>query len=53
MDRIFAALSDATRRDIVTRVMAGESSVSALAKNYDMSFAGSRSTWPCSSGRDW
>nr|WP_275585400.1 metalloregulator ArsR/SmtB family transcription factor [Blastococcus saxobsidens] len=39
VDRIFAALADATRRDIVTRVMAGESSVSALARNYEMSFA--------------
>ncbi|RZU31076.1 ArsR/SmtB family transcription factor [Blastococcus saxobsidens] len=39
VDRVFAALADATRRDIVTRVMAGESSVSALARNYEMSFA--------------
>lgn len=40
MDRIFRALADSTRRDIVARVMAGESaSVSALAGRYDMSFA--------------
>ena len=38
-DRIFAALADATRRDIVLRVMAAESSVSALAGRYEMSFA--------------
>jgi DNA-binding transcriptional ArsR family regulator len=39
-DRIFRALADATRRDIVARVLAGEeASVSALAARYDMSFA--------------
>ncbi len=39
VDRIFAALADATRRDIVAQVMRHESSVSALAERYDMSFA--------------
>lgn len=40
VDRLFRALADATRRDIVARVLAGESaSVSALAARYDMSFA--------------
>jgi DNA-binding transcriptional ArsR family regulator len=39
VDRVFAALADATRRDIVTRVLQREASVSALARNYDMSFA--------------
>ncbi len=38
-DRIFAALSDATRRDIVTRVLSGEASVTDLARHYEMSFA--------------
>lgn len=38
-DRLFRALSDATRRDIVARVLVGEQSVSALAGRYDMSFA--------------
>ena len=38
-DQIFAALSDATRRDIVTRVLRDEASVSTLARHYDMSFA--------------
>lgn len=39
-DRLFRALADATRRDIVARVLAGdEASVSALASRYDMSFA--------------
>lgn len=39
-DRVFQALADATRRDIVARVMAGEAaSISALAARYDMSFA--------------
>ncbi len=40
LDRLFRALADTTRRDIVARVMAGEqASVSALAARYDMSFA--------------
>lgn len=38
-DQIFAALADATRRDIVTRVLRDEASVSTLARHYDMSFA--------------
>ena len=40
LDRVFRALADATRRDIVARVLAGEpTSISALAGRYDMSFA--------------
>lgn len=40
LDRVFRALADATRRDIIARVLAGERpSVSALAARYDMSFA--------------
>jgi DNA-binding transcriptional ArsR family regulator len=38
-DRVFHALADATRRDIVVRAMRGEHSVSALARRYPMSFA--------------
>lgn len=38
-DRLFQALADATRRDIVTRAMQSEHSVSALARLYPMSFA--------------
>jgi DNA-binding transcriptional ArsR family regulator len=38
-DAWFHALSDRTRRDILRRVLAGEHSVSSLAKSYDMSFA--------------
>ena len=38
-DRIFAALSDATRRDIILRVLQHPESVSALASRYAMSFA--------------
>lgn len=38
-DALFHALADRTRRDILRRVMAGEHSVSALAADYDMSFA--------------
>lgn len=40
LDRLFRALADTTRRDIITRVMSGElASVSSLASRYDMSFA--------------
>jgi DNA-binding transcriptional ArsR family regulator len=39
VDRIFAALADATRRDIVARVLLHEASVSDLARGYAMSFA--------------
>jgi DNA-binding transcriptional ArsR family regulator len=40
LDRLFRALADATRRDIVARVLSGEeASVSALAARYEMSFA--------------
>jgi DNA-binding transcriptional ArsR family regulator len=38
-DLIFAALADATRRDIVLRVLQHAESVSALASHYAMSFA--------------
>ncbi len=38
-DAIFHALADATRRDIVTRVIGREQSVSSLASEYAMSFA--------------
>ncbi|GIG55033.1 ArsR/SmtB family transcription factor [Demequina activiva] len=39
VDRIFRALADSTRRDIVRRTLTAESSVSELAAAYDMSFA--------------
>lgn len=38
-DRIFQALADPTRRDIVARTLRREQSVSDLAHHYDMSFA--------------
>jgi DNA-binding transcriptional ArsR family regulator len=36
-DRLFHALADATRRDIVRRVLDGEESISDLARRYPMS----------------
>jgi DNA-binding transcriptional ArsR family regulator len=40
LDRLFRALADRTRRDIVACLLAGEpTSISALAARYDMSFA--------------
>lgn len=39
VDRIFRALADATRRDIVRRALVAQESVSQLARDYDMSFA--------------
>ena len=38
-DRMFGALADATRRDIVRRAINGEHGVAELAGNYPMSFA--------------
>lgn len=38
-NRIFRALADTTRRDIVRRTMTAEASISELAGEYDMSFA--------------
>jgi len=38
-DRLFHALSDATRRDIVRLTLGGEHTVSDLADRYPMSFA--------------
>ena len=39
VDRIFHALADATRRDILAQVIRQERSVSTLAQLYPMSFA--------------
>jgi DNA-binding transcriptional ArsR family regulator len=38
-DRIFGALGDATRRDIVRRAIDGKEGVAELAAHYSMSFA--------------
>ena len=38
-DLIFAALADATRRDIVLRALSGREGVAELAGHYPMSFA--------------
>ena len=38
-DRVFHALADGTRREILAVVLAGEESVSALAGRFPMSFA--------------
>jgi DNA-binding transcriptional ArsR family regulator len=38
-DRVFSALADHTRRDILRRAMEGEHSISVLARSYPMSFA--------------
>jgi DNA-binding transcriptional ArsR family regulator len=39
LDCLFGALADATRRDILARVMDADASVSELAARYRMSFA--------------
>ena len=39
VDRIFGALADGTRRDIVQRAIGGEEGVAELASHYPMSFA--------------
>ncbi len=38
-DRMFGALSDATRRDIVRRAIDGEEGIAEVAGHYPMSFA--------------
>jgi DNA-binding transcriptional ArsR family regulator len=38
-DRIFGALGDATRRDIVRRAIEGDEGVAEMAEHYSMSFA--------------
>lgn len=38
-DHVFAALADATRRDIVLRAMRGSEGIAELADHYPMSFA--------------
>src|SRR6187397_1703686 len=38
-DTVFAALADATRRDIVLRALSGREGVAELAAHYPMSFA--------------
>jgi DNA-binding transcriptional ArsR family regulator len=38
-DRIFSALADITRRDIVRRAIDGDEGVAELAEHYSMSFA--------------
>jgi DNA-binding transcriptional ArsR family regulator len=38
-DHVFAALADATRRDIVMRALSGREGVAELAGHYPMSFA--------------
>ena len=38
-DRVFHALADATRRDILLRTLEGQHPVSGLARRYPMSFA--------------
>jgi DNA-binding transcriptional ArsR family regulator len=38
-DTVFAALADATRRDIVLRALSGNEGVAELADHYPMSFA--------------
>jgi len=39
VDRVFAALADSTRRDIVLRAIDGREGVAELAGHYPMSFA--------------
>lgn len=40
LDRVFAALSDRTRRSILTQLTSGEATMSELASPFDMSLPG-------------
>ena len=37
LDRVFSALADPTRRDLVTRLAAGDATLTELATSYDVS----------------
>ena len=50
VDELFHALADQTRRDILRRCVAGESSVSRLRGGLPDELRRCRSTSPCSSG---
>jgi DNA-binding transcriptional ArsR family regulator len=39
VDRVFGALADGTRRDIIRRAIGGEEGIAELADHYPMSFA--------------
>jgi DNA-binding transcriptional ArsR family regulator len=39
VDRVFGALADATRRDLLRRAISGEEGVAELAEHYPISFA--------------
>ena len=53
LDAVFAALSDPTRRAILTRLAAGEASVNEIAEPFDMSQpAGFEASERCWSARD-
>ena len=39
VDRVFGAMADATRRDIIRRAIGGQEGVAELAEHYPMSFA--------------
>ena len=45
LDAAFAALADPTRRAIVTLLLSGDCTVGDLAEPFEMSLAGSPSTW--------
>ena len=47
-DRVFHALADRTRRDILVPALDGQHSVSALARNYSMSITAVQKPSPCS-----
>jgi hypothetical protein len=53
LDRVFHALSDGTRRDILDRCIQGGHSVSRLADAYPLSFAAGQNTSRCWSGPVW
>ena len=52
-DRVFRALADGTRRDIVRRAIAGEEGVAELAEHYPMSFAAVQKHVASWSGPAW
>ena len=53
LSRVFAALADPTRRDIVARLSVGDATVNALAAPYDVPCRRSPSTSRCSRTPAW
>ena len=53
LSRVFSALADPTRRDMVARLAVGDATVNELAEPYDVTVQASPSTSRCSRTPAW